>query len=454
MQISRLALRAATLLAAALGVTSAPSDATRNRVLVVLNAASERAQYSTYLADLEGRGFAVTVKGAEEVAALVAFEELAFHHLVMLNDNKSGSALAATKVVDFVNRGGNVILAASSKVSEAIRDVGIELSADFDEKGNAVFDAFNSVDIDGDGKPENAVVRVSRVVGDTVIIPPSLKEAIKSGSSPLVFKGVGHRLTGKNPLIAPLIQGNPTSFSYLESTKGKTAPSASAIVGHNLVLVSALQARNNARVVFSGSVELFSNQFFDLIIESKRTSNREFASELTKWVFQEKGVLAVRKTYHHRPTETQQHGSYRIKEDVVYVIEISDYHSNKWHPYKSTTPVQFYAKMLDPYVRQNMTLASVSDTSATYTLPFLTPDVYGVFTFGVEHKRREGYSWIDVHENVNIHPFRHDEYPRFLSAAYPYYVNVFSMMAGFVVLSAVVLYNKEVLPASDKVKKE
>lgn len=33
-------------------------------------------------------------------------------------------------------------------------------------------------------------------------------------------------------------------------------------VGRDTLLVSAIQARNNARAVFSGSMELFSNQYF------------------------------------------------------------------------------------------------------------------------------------------------------------------------------------------------
>ncbi|KAI9339964.1 Dolichyl-diphosphooligosaccharide--protein glycosyltransferase subunit WBP1 [Obelidium mucronatum] len=440
---------AAVAVAFAAIVTAKPSDASKNQVLVLLNAVDQKAQFSQYFDALAKRGFSLTFKAAsDESASLVVWEELAYHHLLVLADYAAGPSFAPAKVIDFVNRGGNVLIAASSKVSETIRDIGIELSADFDEKGNAVFDALHSVD----GKPN--VVVADRVVGETVIVPSSLKKSIKSGNTPLIFKGVGHRLTGKNPLIVPVLVGNPTSYSFLESSKGKTAPPAGALSGSTLVLVSALQARNNARVVFSGSVDLFKNEFADLTVESKKTANAEFVNELSKWVFQEKGVLEVRKTFHHRPTETQQHGSYRIKEDLVYEIEFSEYHNDKWHPYKSTTPVQFTATMLDPYIRQNMTLTGKTATSSTYTLKFLTPDVYGVFTFQVEHKRREGYSWVDAKETVSIHPFRHDEYPRFLSAAFPYYANVFSMMAGFVVLSAVVLYNKEtLLKEQEKVKK-
>jgi oligosaccharyltransferase complex subunit beta len=61
-----------------------------------------------------------------------------------------------------------------------------------------------------------------------------------------------------------------------------------------------------------------------------------------------------------------------------------------------------------------------------------------VFTFKVTYKRH-GYTWEEARELVEIHPFKHDEYPRFLPIAWPYYFNVFSMMASFVLVSVVFL---------------
>ncbi|KAJ3119618.1 hypothetical protein HK100_000233 [Physocladia obscura] len=423
------------------GTFAKPANPALNKVLVVLNSLDQQTYFSRFLDSLEKRGFNLTIKAiSDNSVSLVTWEELAFNNLLLLADATSGASFTPAKVIDFVNRGGNVLVAASSQVSETIRDIAIELSADFDEKGNSVFDSFNSP-----VKGKSDIISAKKFTGEHIIIPPTLQGQISRGELPLLFRGVGHRLTGKNPLIIPVLVGNPTSFSYLDSTKGKAAPlTPGSLVGSSLVLISAFQARNNARVVFSGSVDLFKNELAEAIIGDKKTANAQFASELAKWAFQEKGVLKVINTFHHRLLENQQHGSYRIKEELLYEIELSAYYDDVWHPYASSSPIQFTATMLDPYIRQNMTLSSkVTDTTSTYTLPFLTPDVYGVFTFQVEHKRREGYSWIDEKEVVSIHPFRHDEYPRFLSAAFPYYANVFSIMAGFVVLSGVVLYHKD-----------
>lgn len=110
------------------------------------------------------------------------------------------------------------------------------------------------------------------------------------------------------------------------------------------------------------------------------------------------------------------------------------------------TDAQFEAVMLDPYVRVNM---SVNDTRLE--AHFKLPDQYGVFTFKVDYKRR-GLSHIHVSETVQVRPFRHDQYPRFLLVARPYYANLFGFMTMFFVISALFLFYKE--PEGKKLKTE
>jgi oligosaccharyltransferase complex subunit beta len=141
---------------------------------------------------------------------------------------------------------------------------------------------------------------------------------VKSGA-PVVFRGVGHRLTGKNPLIQALLVGEPSAYSF--SLNAKSAVPAAALTGAQVSLVSALQARNNARIVFSGSKDLFSDELSGTSLGgNKKNGNKEFVEELTKWVFQEKSVLKVQGTYHHREKEEKQHGAYRVKDDLVSFI--------------------------------------------------------------------------------------------------------------------------------------
>ncbi len=69
------------------------------------------------------------------------------------------------------------------------------------------------------------------------------------------------------------------------------------------------------------------------------------------------------------------------------------------------------------------------------------PDVYGVFKFVVDYAPI-GYSYIHVEEQAPVRPFRHNEFDRFLVAAYPYYASTFSTMAAFFIFGFYFLYNK------------
>ena len=45
-------------------------------------------------------------------------------------------------------------------------------------------------------------------------------------------------------------------------------------VGKNTLLVAALQARNNARVVFLGSLDFFSDEFFTASVQNGMTNKK------------------------------------------------------------------------------------------------------------------------------------------------------------------------------------
>ena len=117
-------------------------------------------------------------------------------------------------------------------------------------------------------------------------------------------------------------------------------------------------------------------------------------------------------------------------------MEIQEFNGSQWLPYNAED-VQLEFVMLDPYIRVFLD----NDGHGHYTTTFQAPDVYGIFTFRVQY-RKPGYSYLHVAESVTLRPFRHDEYPRFIPGAYPYYASSFSMMFGLLVFSLVFLYHK------------
>jgi len=150
---------------------------------------------------------------------------------------------------------------------------------------------------------------------------------------------------------------------------------------------------------------------------------------------------------HHKKGAPPDNGQvYRIGDDVEFSMEIQEWlsSSQRWTPFRADD-VQLEFSMLDPYVRMRL----VPDGQGGFHASFKAPDVYGVFQFKVNYWR-PGYGSISVAEEVLVRPFRHDEFERFIPAAYPYYASTFSMMVGSFVLGAVVLYHKPIPKAPSK----
>ena len=194
-------------------------------------------------------------------------------------------------------------------------------------------------------------------------------------------------------------------------------------------------------------MELFSDKFFTASAQKyssgtpatkfEKSGNEQFAKQLVRWTFKERGVLRVKSISHHKAGETVAPEVYTIKDDIVYSIEVEEFKGKKWVPYNAKD-MQLEFIMLDPYVRTTL----VNDGNGKFTAEFKVPDVYGFFTFKVEYSRK-GYSHLNTITRVPVRPFRHNQYERFIGAAFPYYASAFSMLAGLFIFSFVFLYHKD-----------
>jgi oligosaccharyltransferase complex subunit beta len=174
-----------------------------------------------------------------------------------------------------------------------------------------------------------------------------------------------------------------------------------------------------------------------------KSGNEAFVNDLTKWTLQEKGVLRVTSRHHHKEGEYEQLKMYRVKDNITYTIEISEYVNDQWQAFNGND-VQLEIIMLDPYIRVNLTALPIAEERHTrkYRTHVQLPDVYGVFTLKVNYKR-PGYTYIVDTTTITIRHFRHNEYPRFISAAYPYYTGAASMGIGFLLFCFIWIFNKD-----------
>lgn len=209
------------------------------------------------------------------------------------------------------------------------------------------------------------------------------------------------------------------------------------------MLITALQARNNARVIFSCSLDFFSDQFFQSSVfkngektKIDRSGNEELAIALSKWVFKEQGVLRVGKVEHHKVGEKSPPEAYTILDEVIYSIEIEIFQDGKWVPFNAND-VQLEFVRIDPFIRTTLV-----KQGNKYVAKFKIPDVYGVFQFKVDYNRI-GYTNLYSSTQVSVRPLEHTQYERFIPSAYPYYISSFSMMFGVFIFSLVFLHYRD-----------
>ncbi|KAM7524191.1 hypothetical protein LguiA_014093 [Lonicera macranthoides] len=406
-----------------------------DRILVVLDDWALKSSHSIFFDSLQNRGCNLDFKLATDKIALQRYGQYLYDALILFcpTNERIEANLDVAAVLDFVDSGHDLILAADASASDWIRNIAAESGVDFDEESSAmVIDHINYAVSETEG--DHSLIASGDFIQSDVILGSTKIEA------PVLFKGIGHTINPANSLALKVLSASSSAYSANPNSKLLTPPSLTASA---ISLVSVVQARNNARIMISGSLSIFSNRFFKSSVQKAGSSNRyiksgneQFVTELSKWVFHERGHLRAVNVGHHKLGETDEPAIYRINDDLHYSLEIFEWSGTRWEPYVANdVQVQFY--MMSPYVLKTLS----TDKKGHYFARFKVPDVYGVFQFKVEYQRL-GYTSLSLSKQIPVRPFRHNEYERFIPTAFPYYGASFSTMAGFFVFTVVYLYSK------------
>lgn len=396
------------------------------------------------MADLSDRGFDLKFSTPRDELSFFELGERIYDHAILFPQKSKGlgPSLTPQELVKFINHGGNILVGASTGAGAAIRDFAKELEIDLAERDTLMADHFN---FDGSSDERHTTIVTSKFGSNEFIISKEVQDG-----SPIIYKGIGHGL-GNSPLLTPVLGASRTAYSY-DVKEEFEASEDPWVAGSQAWLVSVFQARNNARVGITGSVEMFSNKALDTVLDDgKIAGNKNFARDLTQWVFQEKSVLRSADLKHSLANEsllTTSPSMYRVKNEVQFSISLQQYSGDTWKPYVAND-VQLELIMLDPYIRTTLDVLEMRPDSATYFTAFMLPDHYGVFHFKVNYKRN-GLTYIEERSQITIRHFRHDEYDRFLSAAYPYYTATATTIGGFLVFCLIWLFSQSKITAGAK----
>ncbi|KAH7517876.1 hypothetical protein FEM48_Zijuj09G0110500 [Ziziphus jujuba var. spinosa] len=451
-----------------------PETPTDRRVLVLLDDLAIQSSHSLFFKSLQSRGFDLDFKLAyDPKISLQRYGQYLYDALILFSPTIEGfgGSIDQAAILDFVDSGHDLIIGADANASDLIREIATECGVDFDEDSNALVIDHTSYAV-SDTEGDHTLIASDDFINSNVILGSKKIEASdyiccifkhadthKCIQAPVLFQGIGHTINPTSSLVLKVLSASPSAYSANPKSKLSSPPS---LTGSAISLVSIvqacghfifylfikiksrrLQARNNARVLISGSLSIFSNRFFrsgvqkaGSAIKHEKSGNEQFLTELSKWVFHERGHLKAVNVRHHKVGEADEPAVYRINDDLEYSIDIYEWSGTSWEPYVADdVQLQFY--MMSPYVLKTLS----TDQKGHYFTSFKVPDVYGVFQFKVEYNRL-GYTSLSLSKQIPVRPFRHNEYERFIPAAYPYYGAAFSMMAGFFVFTAIYLYNK------------
>ncbi|GJV82450.1 dolichyl-diphosphooligosaccharide--protein glycosyltransferase 48 kDa subunit [Tanacetum coccineum] len=370
---------------------------TDRRILVLVDDLALKSSHSVFFNSLQSRGFDLDFKLSDDPKiALQRYGQYLYDGLILFtpNSERFGGNLDVGGILDFVDSGKDLIVAADSSASDLIRNVAAECGVDFDEDPSAVVIDHGSYAVSGT-EGDHTLIAADDFIQADVLLGSTKIEA------PVLFKGIGHSVNPANSLVLKVLSASPSAYSANPKSKLSSPPSLS---GSSISLVSVVQARNNARVVFSGSLDLFSNKFFKSPVQKagssdkyEKSGNQRFVTELSKWVFHERGHL-------------KSTVSTSIQSLMNFHLECRQAVNVRHHRVGETEEPVIYR---------------INDDLGLYLASFKVPDVYGVFQFKVEYQRL-GYASLSLAKQIPVRPFRHNEYERFIPTAFPYYGASFS----------------------------
>jgi oligosaccharyltransferase complex subunit beta len=293
--------------------TDVPTPPAQPRTLALIQSRQLLQSHSGFFRLLKQRGHQLTFAVAgEDPVKLNKFDTLNYDHLLIMAPSAEdlGEGMSAEAVSQFVDQGRSVLIMGGSSVGEPLREMAAELGIDIDEDGTAVQDHGSFAEDDSEALQGGQHDLVKGALSGRAT------NFVGQPKGPILFRGIGHSAQPSQQ-FTPLLTGSATAFS---AELGSMLEEYPAAAGRDVLLVSALQTRGNARVVFSGSIDLFSNELlYRQDASGASTGNEAFVRELAAWTFNQRGVLRARKLTHFKVGAEHDinPGSYRVQDNIV-----------------------------------------------------------------------------------------------------------------------------------------
>ena len=340
-------------------------------------------------------------------------------------------------LLKYLDDGHDMLLFANKEVGSFLRKLANEFGVDFDDYDSQIKDSLYIHNLKSSLNEQLISMKNDEIVVTKNAI--NVPVIVKQPKGYILYEGIGMDLDPQSQYVFPILKADENSYSVNAKTNEVYAN------GDKVKMVAGYQARNNRRVVISGSSNMCSDKMYYLSNVNGTTisesPNAKFCMDILNWNFQRTGVLKFENVRHNRKSDRQSLSTYRIKDELEYFIDIYEYEykTDSWKPYV-TDDIQIEYVMMNPYYINQLKMVALN--KPTYYIQFKAPEKFGVFKFIIDYKRL-GYSYIFSSTKVPLRPYHHNEYLRFLPCAYPYYLSVFTVLGSFILFSILFLYGKK-----------
>eukprot|EP00040_Diaphanoeca_grandis_P044170 m.11504 g.11504 ORF g.11504 m.11504 type:complete len:429 (+) comp8836_c0_seq2:84-1370(+) len=390
------------------------------QTLVVMDPVLVVDQFSVFLGILKDQGHKLEYVSTLSPSLAVRDEtqELLFQNLVVLSEDTEafGGTLSAEELGAFIDQGGNVLLATSSHLGDVIIDFASETGFEFDQAGAHVLDHVGKIDGDPTLFKTNNSIKYAAIGGE------------HGAGRGVLFRGIGMSSDPQNEFVMDMLFASKTAYSYRPTDTVEDYPFG---IGESTLLVGGLQARNNARVVVSGSLDLFGD---DLMADT-RGSNQDFVTALVGWGLGSSGRLSASQI-----TVSPQ-GNHMVGDEMTICVEVTSANpTDSPKPFVTKEDIFIVLKKLQVITRHPVDLRGSS-----LCAQIEAPNEAGVYTISVLHRQRD-YSLFTQQTQVTIRP-------RMMSEESSFYTFVFSSLVGTTIFYIVYISFAPPTPATTKYSK-
>ncbi|KAH8740961.1 dolichyl-diphosphooligosaccharide-protein glycosyltransferase beta subunit [Cryptosporidium ryanae] len=392
-------------------------------------------QYSEIISYLVSKGHRISIKSFGKSLLdgnlnLIEHDELKYKNVVIFDIEHhkykpSFPIIFVPKILEYIDNGGNILIFVDTVNEKYTNEYNKGIRKLAKECADITFLPRNTqlVDVTKINSRKDGYIYSNKCINSEAF----LSSGTCKGNG-VLFKGVGFSMNvPSNELIVPILLACDTCISiFNEISSTDLSLFGNGIyssTGEEIGLVVSMQARNNARVTFSGDGQLCSNH-----VLNKNKNNISFCKDLLSWTFQQKGIIKISDVSHYRLNESPEINekydstlTYTVEDTVFFSAKFHELVDNKWKVYRHDD-IQIEFTMLDPYLRVFLHRNDTDSRTTTFTTKFKVPEIWGVFKFVINHNKL-GYNSIFYESLATVRNFRHDQNPRFVISGFPYYTS-------------------------------